>query len=164
MLCNLQIFNSFTSYFFTLYPTYIHILLIHCILLSKKIIPKTKSQDVKNASQFLNKTFACGGLKSLLRLTYILQSEFQMIIWMLFCVIKKFFKSNIDQFQIKILKSWIGLVFSYQISVELQFPSYTLLKSCDKLLQIEITFFASFIEWDLTKLKQKLSCCKLIIL
>ena len=41
--------------FSTLYPHYIQILLIHCILLSKEIlpIPNIISKNVKNASQFL---------------------------------------------------------------------------------------------------------------
>ena len=51
-------FNSSTLYFSTLYPNDIHILFIHCIILSKRVllILKITSQITKNASQFLKKT------------------------------------------------------------------------------------------------------------
>ena len=69
-------FDSFLSYFFTLYPTYIHILLIHCILMSKKLfIPKITSQNVKNAAQFSSQDFHLWWAKILVRLPYLLQSE-----------------------------------------------------------------------------------------
>ena len=68
-----------------IFPHYIHILLIHCILLSKEIvfISKITLQNEKDASQFLKKTSACGGLKFSLRSAYLLQSEFQKIIYII---------------------------------------------------------------------------------
>ena len=71
-------FNSYKLYFSSLYPYFIH----HCTLLSKEIllIPKTTPQNPKNASQFLKYLLTCSGVKALLHLTYLLQSEFQTII------------------------------------------------------------------------------------
>ena len=81
-------FDSSTLYFSTLYPNFIHILLIHYIILSKEIlfIPKITSQNAKNPSQILKKTFASGGLKSPLRLVYLLRSEFKVVIRLLVSV------------------------------------------------------------------------------
>ena len=71
--------------FSTLYPHYIQILLIHCILLSKEIlpIPNIISKNVKNASQFLKEELCLQQAKILAYLAYLLQSEFQTIICML---------------------------------------------------------------------------------
>ena len=70
-----------------IFSCYIHILFIHCILLSKDIllIIKVTPQNVKNVSQFaiFAKKIVCGRVKISLRSTYLLQSEFQMIIRML---------------------------------------------------------------------------------
>ena len=71
--------------FSTLYPHYIQILLIHCILLSKEIlpIPNIISKNVKNASQFLKEELCLWQAKILAYLAYLLQSEFQTIICVL---------------------------------------------------------------------------------
>ena len=79
-------FNSSTLYFFTLYPNDIHILFIHCILLSKEvllILKITLLNTKKYFSILKKKTFACSKLKVLLCSTYLLQSQFQTIIQML---------------------------------------------------------------------------------
>ena len=71
-------FNSSTLYFSRLYPNYIHILFIHCILLSKGVllILKITLQNTKNASQFLKKTLDFSELKASLHSAYLLRSEF----------------------------------------------------------------------------------------
>ena len=55
-------FDSSTLNFSTLYPNFIHILLIHCVPLAKEIllIPKITSPNVKNVSEipiFIAKCF-----------------------------------------------------------------------------------------------------------
>ena len=64
-------FNSSTLYFSTLYPNDIHILFIHCILLSKGVllILKITLQNTKNISQFLEKNFHKQQTKSLAELS-----------------------------------------------------------------------------------------------
>ena len=78
----------------TLYPNDIHILFIHCILLSKGVllILKITLQNTTNASQFLKKTFTCSNLKASLHLAYLLQEEFQTMIQMLYSMERKFFE------------------------------------------------------------------------
>ena len=80
-------FNSSTLYFSTLYPNDIHILFIHCIILSKRVllILKITSQITKNTSQFLKKTFPNNELKASLRSAHLVRSDFQWIIRTLFC-------------------------------------------------------------------------------
>ena len=60
-----------TLYFSTLYPNDIHILFIHCILLSKGVllIVKITWQNIKNVSQFLKKNFCLQQTKSLAALS-----------------------------------------------------------------------------------------------
>ena len=88
--CNVYIIQKLKSSFFPkknlicanyTFSHYVLILFIHCILLSKEIllIPKITPQNGKNALQFLN-IFSFGGVNTLLRSGYILQSE---IIWTL---------------------------------------------------------------------------------
>ena len=74
--------NSSTLCFSMLCPNDIHVLFIRCILLPKGVllILKITSQNTKNISQFLKKTFTCSELKALLRSAYLLRSEFQTII------------------------------------------------------------------------------------
>ena len=59
-----------------IFPHYILILLIYCILLSKEIllIPKIAPQNAKNTSQLLK------NMKDLLRSAYLLRNEFQTVI------------------------------------------------------------------------------------
>ena len=72
-------FNSYLSYFSTLYPYFNH--LLHTIIKRILCIPKIISQNTKNASQFFKrKKFTCGELKASLRFAYFLRSEFQRII------------------------------------------------------------------------------------
>ena len=61
-------FNSSTLYFPPLYPHYIYILFIHCILLSNEILLSPKLQDAKDASHFLHKNFGLQRAKSLVTL------------------------------------------------------------------------------------------------
>ena len=60
-----------------IFPRYIPILFNHWMLLSKEIlvIPKITSQNAKNPSQLLKNIFACGGVKALLCLAFLLQSQ-----------------------------------------------------------------------------------------
>ena len=60
-----------------IFPHYIPILFNHWMLLSKEIlvIPKITSQNAKNPSQLLKNIFACGGVKALLCLAFLLLSQ-----------------------------------------------------------------------------------------